>query len=87
MKESTQRTPQWISFIGKYELGSWGASSESAGFQRGYDVGSFGGRLDWVKIFPRETMVEIACVSGTASDNSVAVAMEVSAGFEPGPGI
>lgn len=86
-KETTQGIPQWISFIGKYELGSWGAFSESAGFQRGYDVGSFGGRLDSVKIFPRETMVEIACVNETASGNSAAVAMEVSAGFEPGPGI
>jgi len=50
-------------------------------------VGSFGGRLDSVKIFPREAIVEIACVSETASGSSGAGVIEVSAVFEPGPGI
>ena len=50
-------------------------------------MGSFGGREDSVKILPRETMVEMACVSGTASGSSEAGVIEVSAAFEPGPGI
>ena len=50
-------------------------------------MGSVGGRFDSVKIFPRETIVEIACVSGTASGSSEATVMEVSAAFERGPGI
>lgn len=40
-----------------------------------------------MKNLPREAMVEIAWVSGTASGSSEAVVMEVSAAFEPGPGI
>ena len=50
-------------------------------------MGSFGGRFDSVKIFPREAMVEMACVNETASGSSGAGVMEVSAAFEPGPGI
>ena len=50
-------------------------------------MGSFGGRLDSVKILLREAIVEIACVRGTASGSSEAAVMEVSAAFEPGPGI
>ena len=50
-------------------------------------MGSFGGRLDSLKIFPREAITEMACVSGTASGSSEAGVTEVSAGFEPGPGI
>ena len=50
-------------------------------------MGSFGGRLDSVKSLPREATVEIAWVSGMASGISEAAAMEVSAAFEPGPGI
>ena len=48
-------------------------------------MGSFGGGLDSVKILPREAMVEIAWVNGTASGSSDAAAMEVSAALEPGP--
>jgi len=40
-----------------------------------------------VKTLPREAIVEIASVSETASGSSEAVVMEVSAAFEPGPGI
>ena len=40
-----------------------------------------------MKILPREAIVEIASVSETASGSSEVVVMEVSAGFEPGPGI
>jgi len=40
-----------------------------------------------VKILPREVMVEMAWVNGTASGSSEAAVMEVSAAFEPGPGI
>ena len=50
-------------------------------------MGSFGGRLESVKILPRDTTVEIACVNGTASGSSEAVVIEVSAVFELGPGI
>jgi hypothetical protein len=50
-------------------------------------VGSFGGRLDSVKTLPREAMVEMACVSGTASGRSEVAVMEVSAVLDPGPGI
>ena len=50
-------------------------------------MGSFGGSLDSVKTLPLEAMVEIAWVNGTASGSPVAVVMEVSAAFEPGPGI
>ena len=50
-------------------------------------MGSFGGRLDCVKTLPREAIVEMASVSGTASGSSEVVVMEVSAAFEPGPGI
>ena len=50
-------------------------------------MGSFGGRLDSVKTLPREAIVEIASVSETAPGSSEVVVMEVSAGFEPGPGI
>ena len=48
-------------------------------------MGSFGGREDSVKILPWEAMVEMACVSGTGSESSEV--MDVSAAFEPGPGI
>ena len=40
-----------------------------------------------MKSLPREATVEIAWVSGTASGSSEVVVMEVSADFEPGPGI
>ena len=50
-------------------------------------MGRFGGRLDSVKVFPREAIVEIACVGGIPSVSSVAVVMEVSTAFESGPGI
>jgi len=73
--------------MGKYEFGSCGAFSESAGCQRGNDVGSFGGRLDSEKSLPREAIVEMAWVSGTASGGSEVAVMEVFAVFEPGPGI
>ena len=50
-------------------------------------MGSFGGRLDSVKTLPREAIVEIASVSEIASESSEVAVMEVSATFEPGPGI
>lgn len=50
-------------------------------------MGSFGGRADSVKILPREAMIEMACVSETASGSSEVGVMEVSVVFEPGPGI
>ena len=40
-----------------------------------------------MKILPRDAMVEMASVSGTASGSGEAGVMEVSAPFEPGPGI
>ena len=40
-----------------------------------------------MKSLPREAMVEMAWVSGIASGSSEAAVMEVSAAFEPGPGI
>ena len=50
-------------------------------------MGSLGGRADSVKILPREVIVEIACVNGTTSGSWEVGVMEVSAAFEPGPGI
>ena len=50
-------------------------------------MGSLGGSLDSVKILPREAIVEIAWVNGTASGSPEVVVMEVSAAFESGPGI
>ena len=49
--------------------------------------GSFGGRLGSVRTFPREGIVEIISVSGTASESLKAAVMEISAAFEPDPGI
>ena len=43
--------------------------------------------MDSLKILPREAIVEMACVRGTASGSSEAVTREVSAAFDPGPGI
>lgn len=40
-----------------------------------------------MKSLPREATVEIAWVSGTASGGSEVAVIEVSAAFEPGPGI
>lgn len=49
-------------------------------------MGSFGGREDSVKIFPREATVAMAWVSETASGSSEGV-IEVSPALVPGPGI
>lgn len=53
--------------MGKYDDGSWGASSARSAFQRLNEVGKFGGSLDSEKTLLAWVMVEMAAVRSMGS--------------------